>query len=76
MEEQTFPHSSTLHYGTYNTDTQFLTMQFKSGANYGYEGVPENVWRELRRRANPPPSAGSYFHYHVKVPGYKYYPLN
>lgn len=39
-----------------------LEIEFSSGKRYTYKNVPETVYRELMAA----PSAGRYFHYHVK----------
>lgn len=55
----------------YSPKGHTLYARFKaSGDVYAYFAVPEQVWRDFRRRLDEGGSAGSYFNNYVKKPGY------
>lgn len=54
--------STALRSASYNSDTQVLTVSFRSGQDYTFEGVPEDVANGLRDAQSP----GSYFHQNIK----------
>lgn len=57
-----FATSSYLSSAEYDAEERLLTITFHSGAVYGYQGVSWEVWRGLTSA----PSAGQYFHRHIK----------
>ena len=54
--------SSMLESGSYDSDTQTLTITFANGQSYQAEDVPASVWQGLRQASSP----GRHFHKEVK----------
>ena len=54
--------STNLESGSYDPDTQTLTIVFQSGGTYEYTGVPQGIVEGLKRSGSP----GSYFHRAIK----------
>ncbi|CAN5716529.1 hypothetical protein BH10ACI4_BH10ACI4_38890 [soil metagenome] len=60
--------SSNLSEVAYDRGTSTLGVRFKSGGEYEYLNVPEQVYRELISA----PSVGSYFDANIKKAGYRF----
>ena len=54
--------SSNLLSGSYDAETETMTIQFHSGHTWEYRNVPQGIWEGLKAAA----SAGSYFHRQIK----------
>ena len=54
--------STSLNAATYQDQSAFLELPFRSGAHYRYIGVPAQVYQELRMVE----SKGRYFHRHIR----------
>lgn len=61
MKNKTFPTSTTLENGEYDTVTGTLVLTFKNGRKYSYS-VPEDVVDSLYSA----PNAGSYFSHYMR----------
>lgn len=61
IDETTFA-SSNLSSGTWDSDTDTLTIEFTGGSSYDYFNVPRSVWQGLKGAD----SAGSYFHRQIR----------
>lgn len=57
-----FRSSSNLSTASYDPETQELTLEFQSGDEYQYDSVPPEVYDRLIKA----PSAGQFFHRHIK----------
>lgn len=57
-----FRSSSNLATASYDPETQELTLEFQSGDEYTYQNVPAEVYDRLIKA----PSAGQFFHRHIK----------
>lgn len=57
-----FPGSSNLASATYDPEVENLTIEFQSGDVYTYFNVPPATYRALTLA----PSAGQYFHRHIR----------
>lgn len=55
--------SSFLSRASYDTDSQTLTVSFKGGKSYTYEGVPQDVFEGLRDADSP----GQYYAANIKT---------
>lgn len=62
LDTTTFAGSSNLASGSYDDETQELTVEFRSGETYAYRNVPQGIWAGLKGAG----SAGSYFHRQVR----------
>ena len=54
--------SSNIHSGSYDPETQTMTIRFGNGSTYNYASVPPEVWSRLTSA----PSPGQYFHGYIK----------
>lgn len=54
--------SSVLSRASYDSDTQTLTITFRKGGSYTYEGVPQDVFEGLRDADSP----GQYYSTQIK----------
>jgi len=54
--------STAISGGTYDDETETLTLDFVSGGSYDFEGVPKAVVEGLKAA----PSAGKYYHQVIK----------
>ena len=54
--------STNLESGTYDAETQVLTLTFQNGGTYEYAGVPQGIVAGLKASGSP----GSYFHRSIK----------
>ena len=54
--------STSLNAATYQDQSAFLELEFRSGVSYRYLGVPEQVYRELLSAE----SKGRYFNQHIR----------
>lgn len=54
--------STSLNAATYQDQSAFLELEFRSGARYRYIGVPAQVYQELLRAE----SKGGYFNQHIR----------
>jgi hypothetical protein len=61
--------SSNLSEIAYDQATSTLGVRFKSGGEYEYANVPEQVYQALISA----PSVGSYFDAHIKKAGYRFH---
>ncbi len=57
VETFSFPGSSNLASGSYDDETQELTIEFRSGDEYAYRNVPQGIVAGLRGADSP----GGYF---------------
>lgn len=62
MIETFIPSSSNLDEVTYDSTTQELTVSFKTGQAWKYDGVPQATFLGIQNA----PSAGSYFFKNVR----------
>jgi hypothetical protein len=63
MAEQSFAlRSSAISGGTYDDETEELTLDFASGGSYTFEGVPAEIVAGLLAA----PSAGKFYHAIIK----------
>ena len=62
IETFTFPGSSNLAGGSYDDETQELTIEFRSGDEYAYRNVPQGIVAGLRGAGSP----GQYFHRQIR----------
>lgn len=60
-------HSSALHSAEHDPQTGKLTVQFKSGARWTYEGVPAALVSQMAAAK----SVGGFFHAKIKGGGFK-----
>lgn len=60
--------SSNLSEVAYDAASSTLGVRFKSGGEYEYYGVPDNVYRSLIAAS----SVGSYFDANIKKAGYRF----
>ena len=56
------PNSSNVAKAEYDDQARTLTVHYKSGGTYEYQGVPPEKWNGLRGAA----SAGGFIHDHIK----------
>jgi hypothetical protein len=54
--------STSLNAATYQDQSAFLELEFRSGMIYRYFGVPAQTYQELLRAE----SKGGYFHQHIR----------
>ena len=54
--------STSLHAATYEEQSSFLELEFRSGAIYRYLGVPAQIYQELLWAD----SKGRYFNQHIR----------
>jgi hypothetical protein len=54
--------STSLHAATYEEQSSFLELEFRSGASYRYSGVPAQTYQELMLAE----SKGRYFNQHIR----------
>lgn len=60
-ERQQFQ-STALMDGTYDRETQELTVTFRNGGSYTMTGVPPDLWEGLCAASSP----GSFFHQNIR----------
>lgn len=60
--ERTGFNSTALQGATYDSEAEVLTVVFRNGESYIYEGVPVDLWRGLKDSD----SAGSFFYNYIK----------
>jgi hypothetical protein len=58
----TYFESSAVEFARYHPESRTLDIRYKGGALYAYSGVPEEVYRELRKAT----SAGEYVNLKIK----------
>ncbi len=54
--------STALMGATWDDETEALTVTFKSGDTYDFEGVPREVWLQFRDSQSP----GTFYHRMIK----------
>lgn len=54
--------SEALQGAAYEPETETLTVTFRSGSSYDYEGVPEGIWQQFKEAA----SAGTFWRNNIK----------
>jgi KTSC domain len=62
LDTHSFVASTNLRAGVYEEETKELTITFRDGRAWQYEGVPPDVWQGLRSA----PSAGRYLNQRIK----------
>jgi len=66
-EQKIYLFSASLHWASYNFDTQTLALKFRSGSLYRYERVPKPIYQGLLKAF----SKGLFFHRYI----YNCYPF-
>lgn len=61
-QEYRYLKSSNLQGARYDAESSTLYIQFTSGSEYSYDGVPESVYEDLCNAASP----GSYFYSNIR----------
>lgn len=56
----------------YDAAKKLLTVEFKGGAKYQYEDVPEDVWKKFNATFQSEDSSGAFFHKHIRTQNYKF----
>ena len=62
LETHSFAGSSNLASGSYDDETQVLSIVFRSGEEYEYRNVPQGLWAGLIAAGSP----GGYFHRQIR----------
>ena len=60
--KRNFVASSNISYVNYDGDENILEVEFKNGAVYSYDAVPEHVFEFFLES----PSKGKFFHQHIR----------